>query len=86
MIVGGPVWTTGKFGGALQFDGEDDLARIPDEPAMTFTAADRYAPAAWIYIPEVPAGWPCVICKGRQICSKVRIFPLTYHSLVVQCA
>ncbi len=29
VLTGGPVWTTGQFGGALQFDGTDDFATLP---------------------------------------------------------
>lgn len=29
-LVGGPVWTAGRFGNALSFDGVDDYVNIPD--------------------------------------------------------
>lgn len=29
-LVGGPVWTAGKFGNAVSFDGVDDYVNIPD--------------------------------------------------------
>jgi len=33
-LVNGPVWTTGKVGGALQFNGVDDHVSIPDSQVL----------------------------------------------------
>lgn len=34
-LTNGPVWTSGKFGGALQLDGIDDYVNIPVSPSIT---------------------------------------------------
>ncbi len=65
-LVNGPVWTAGKIGDALEFNGKDSFARVPDSSALTFAVTDSYTLAAWIYLPNVPAGWHGIICKGRQ--------------------
>ena len=47
-LVKDPVWTTGKVGGALEFNGTDNFVRIPDDPALTFAASKSYTLAAWV--------------------------------------
>jgi hypothetical protein len=65
-LVNGPVWTTGKLGGALEFNGTNSFVRVPDDPALTFGLAKSYTLAAWAYVPEVVAGWHGIVTKGRQ--------------------
>ncbi len=65
-LVGGPVWTTGRIDGGLQFDGTDDFVRVPDDPALTFANTQSYTLAAWIHVPEVIVGWHGIVTKGRQ--------------------
>jgi hypothetical protein len=61
-----PAWTTGKIGGALEFNGSDNFVRIPDDPALTFAVSKSYTLAAWAYVPQVTTGWHGIVCKGRQ--------------------
>ena len=65
-LVQNPVWTTGKIGGALEFNGTDSFVKIPDDPALTFAVSKSYTLAAWVYVPEVKTGWHGIVCKGRQ--------------------
>ncbi|MCW5809607.1 MAG: hypothetical protein KIT84_01225 [Labilithrix sp.] len=39
--IAGATWTSGRYGGALRFDGVDDLVAIADAPALgaTYTIA-----------------------------------------------
>ncbi len=43
---GGPAWTTGVHGGALQLDGVDDWASAPDAPSLDATTALTIS--AWV--------------------------------------
>jgi len=36
-LINGPVWTTGKVGGALSFDGTDDYVSVPDSDSLDIT-------------------------------------------------
>jgi sugar lactone lactonase YvrE len=45
-LVGGPTWTTGVIGGALQFDGFDDRVTAPDSPTLDLTGP--YTLMAWV--------------------------------------
>lgn len=48
-----PVWSTGKYGGALQFDGTNDLVRTDDSNSFSFgngTTDRPYTMEAWVYM------------------------------------
>ena len=52
----------GKFGNALDFDGDDDYVLVPDDPTLrvsTFTLE------AWIYPRTIPDTWPRILHKGN---------------------
>ena len=49
-LTNGPVWTTGKVGGALEFDGVDDYVEISDDPVLS---PKKITLAAWIYPDDV---------------------------------
>jgi hypothetical protein len=65
-LIQNPIWTSGKIGGALEFNGTSNFVRIPDDPALTFKLLQSYTLAAWVYVPQVTAGWHGIVCKGRQ--------------------
>ena len=46
-IYGGPTWTAGLLGGALDFDGSDDYVSIPHDPSLNITGDITIA--AWIF-------------------------------------
>ena len=45
-LVAGPTWTTGKVGGALAFDGSNDLVDVHDSPSLDISGGITLA--AWI--------------------------------------
>ncbi len=49
-LVGGPVWTSGRIGGALDFDGVDDYVDVgdPADDSLDFEAGDSFSISAWI--------------------------------------
>ena len=47
-LVNGPVWTTGKYGQAIAFDGTNDYVNIPDRSDYTLNPAQSYAWSAWV--------------------------------------
>jgi Concanavalin A-like lectin/glucanases superfamily len=48
QLSGGPVFTTGQVGGALQFDGVDDQAIAPASPALDVGVGDGFSIEAWV--------------------------------------
>ncbi|HEY7072486.1 MAG TPA: LamG-like jellyroll fold domain-containing protein [Acidimicrobiales bacterium] len=61
--VSGPAWTTaGKVGGALTFDGINDLVTVPDTPSLHLTTGMTID--AWIR-PTVASTWSTVALKER---------------------
>jgi len=43
-----PQWVDGKFGKALEFDGEDDYVEVPDSESLDVT--DEITVAVWLYL------------------------------------
>ena len=62
-LTAGPVWTSGKFGGGLRFDGVDDFVDVPDGPVLNPTSALTLA--VWFKSANVAAG-AMLICKGNS--------------------
>ena len=57
----GATWTTaGKYGGALSFDGVNDLASIPDAPSLDL--GKSLTLEAWVR-PTASSGWRTVLMK-----------------------
>jgi len=46
--VHGATWTTGKFGGALSFDGVDNYVSVSDDAALDITG--NITVSAWVYL------------------------------------
>ena len=60
-LSNGPVWTAaGKYGGALTFDGTNDLVAINDAPSLDLTSGMTLE--AWVK-PATVTGWRTVILK-----------------------
>jgi Concanavalin A-like lectin/glucanases superfamily len=60
--VVGATWTTqGKFGGALTFDGVNDVVLVNDSPSLDLGTAMTLE--AWVYPVVSPSGWRAVIQK-----------------------
>lgn len=59
--LSGPVWTSGRFGGALDFDGVDDLVQVADDPSLDIT--DEITLASWVKVRSFE-NWEGIITKG----------------------
>ncbi|MFH1664749.1 MAG: LamG domain-containing protein, partial [Candidatus Omnitrophota bacterium] len=81
-----PVWTTGKFGGALSFDGVNDYGATPSTLDYNFQS-NPFAVSFWIkttttvaymnvvgYAPHTGAGWDIFINNGKP--------DTTYYNIV----
>ena len=63
QIIGNAVWTSGKVGEALHFDGVDSRVSVPDSPTLDLTTAGTVG--AWIYMDSItPFGG--IIHKGDR--------------------
>ena len=63
QIIGNAVWTSGKVGDALHFDGVDSRVSVPDSPNLDLTTAGTVG--AWIYMDSItPFGG--IIHKGDR--------------------
>ncbi len=63
QIIGDAVWTNGKVGSALHFDGVDSRVSVPDSPALDLTTAGTVG--AWVYMDSItPFGG--IIHKGDR--------------------
>jgi len=60
-VIGYPNWDTGRFGGALLFDG-DDYVMLPNESHFDIT--DEITVAAWIKVAAFDKQWQSIITKG----------------------
>ena len=61
--LAGAIWTgTGKFGGALQFNGANSMVNIASSPTLNFTTG--FTLEAWVD-PVAPGNWSTVIFKER---------------------
>lgn len=67
-LTNGPVWTTGKIGNALSFDGVDDYARFSDNPDITNAATL----SMWIY-PRTFGNYNAVVGAWDYSASKRKI-------------
>ena len=62
-LVNGPAWnSSGRFGGALQFDGANDMVNIADANSLDLT--NGMTLEAWVN-PSNLTGYKTVICKDR---------------------
>jgi len=55
-LAGGPKWVAGKIGGALEFDGNDDVVEIPSSPALDGLQKGSYTLSAWFKPADTPPG------------------------------
>ena len=60
-LTNGPTWTTGKYGGALLFDGVDDRVRVADSNSLDLTTAATFE--AWVYPTVALSGWRTIMQK-----------------------
>jgi hypothetical protein len=53
-VIDGALWIDGKYGKALEFDGKDDFAEVPDSDSLH---AEDLTIAAWINVYSDPHDW-----------------------------
>jgi len=46
--INGATWTTGKFGSALSFDGENDYVEVPHSASLDITSKEAWTIEAWL--------------------------------------
>lgn len=66
-IKGDPEWIDGKFGGALQFDGEDDWVQMADSPSLR--VFDEVSVMAWVRLDRHTfpgVNWQGIVAKGNN--------------------
>jgi hypothetical protein len=85
VIMGGAIWTTGRFGGALSFDGTSAGITVDDSPSLDLTAAMTLE--AWVY-PGSIAQWDPVLRKGVLPADDYILFASTGDTMTpaVYCA
>jgi glucose/arabinose dehydrogenase/fibronectin type 3 domain-containing protein len=59
--ITGAAWATGKYGGALSFNGTSDLARVPASASLT--PSSGLTLAAWVQPTAAQGGWRTVMQK-----------------------
>jgi hypothetical protein len=62
-LITGALWTEGKYGHALAFDGENDRVRVADAPSLALTTGLTLA--AWVYPTALAADWRAVLVKEQ---------------------
>lgn len=50
-LINGPIWTEGKFGKALSFDGVDDYVNLP---IKIEAGQNNISTSAWVYVSSLP--------------------------------
>ena len=77
----GPVWSNGKFGSALTFDGTDDYISITDSTSLD-TTSSAFTAEAWIYDNDVDDGTNdsrIIISKGDSASGQNNTFRVRIH-------
>lgn len=64
--VNSPVWTAGKIGNCLSFDGVDDYVRVNHSSDLAYTNTQSFSLAAWVYVSTLPGKWSGIVTKGRE--------------------
>ena len=54
-FVGDPQWTTGKLGGALEFNGSSDYIEVPFSESLRVINQGDFSIAAWFRLNEIPS-------------------------------
>jgi hypothetical protein len=61
-LVGNAKWAPGRFGGAIDLDGNDSCVRIADKSA--FDLGGDITVACWANLRSVPTNWMAMVAKG----------------------
>jgi hypothetical protein len=63
-LKNGPLWTTGVAGGALQFDGVNDVVEVAPSATIN-TLTSRVTVAAWVYRTTAQGSWAAVVSRQQ---------------------
>ncbi|MEN6426282.1 MAG: LamG domain-containing protein, partial [Phycisphaerales bacterium] len=63
-LVGPPQWVDGFYGGALQFNGQNNYVEIPASDSLEITP--EVTVAAWINWTDSGDSWLCILANGQQ--------------------
>jgi hypothetical protein len=61
-IIEGAEWARGKYGDSLEFDGEDDLVKVPNSPEFDLT--EGFTLEAWVRPESASDEWAPILAKG----------------------
>lgn len=62
IAKGKPKWVDGKFGGAMEFGGQD-MVTVDDDNALDL---EEFTIAAWVNIPKVSGAWQIIASKENR--------------------
>ena len=62
IAKGKPKWVDGKFGGAMEFGGQD-MVTVDDDNALDL---EEFTIAAWVNIPKVSGAWQIIASKEHR--------------------
>jgi len=62
--INGATWGVGKYGTALQFNGQDNYVEIPTSDSLEID--DNVTIAAWINWIDAGDAWICIMANGQQ--------------------
>ena len=62
IAKGKPKWVDGKFGGAMEFGGQD-MVTVDDDDALDLA---EFTIAAWVNIPKVSGAWQIIASKEHR--------------------
>jgi len=69
-------WVHGKYGSALEFDGEDDKVIVAHNSSLTFATENAFTISFWIGIDDLPSGSVGIIVKnGYGYDYRIRLYP-----------
>ena len=60
--ISGATWTTGKFGGALSFNGTNNRVNVPDANSLDLNA---FTISAWVKPAATQTGWRTLVLKEK---------------------
>ncbi|MDP3954318.1 MAG: LamG domain-containing protein [bacterium] len=63
-------WVDGKVGGALDFDGSDDLVLVPEDTTYDFAAGTSFTVSAWV---KTSAGYDCGTNTDNKVAVGYRV-------------
>ncbi|MGB3073369.1 MAG: LamG domain-containing protein, partial [Candidatus Moraniibacteriota bacterium] len=73
-LTGGPTWTTGRIGSAVNFEGVNDEIGVSDEPALDFGVGEAFSYAGWFNLSAVDGNEPLVMKSANDVSQGYGLF------------